>query len=500
MPSKKDIEAGRAYVRIFLKNDMRAQLAKALRAAGGALKRFGRRAVIIGGSVVAAGTAIAGALTLAANKFAAFGDNLHKMALRTGASTEFLSEMKFAAEQSGASIEGLGDVLQKMNRRFGRVTAGHGSQTQIKAVEELGLSVEKLRSLNPEDRFLAFADAMANYGDQAAAAGLAQRLFGTGIDKLLPLIWEGKDGIEALRREARDLGLTMSQDDANAAASYTDAMNRLKRSLEAVWIRIGAAVAPALTDLANRMAQNVAKVVNWINTNKDLIANAMRVETAIASLKVAWAEMVLFWKTQSETFEDWFAGFTEGLAGLMIEAVATMKNAFYDLIHSIQSNTWFKTLVQVALPGPSGQLAAGGATLPSTADVEAEREAAWKALRENMARAFKDRKSGPSGVGQAEKDLAEALRKLKELLAKPRAPGAAPGVLGSPISGGLGALSAAGRGSPVLTATYSAAAARIGGYQGGPEKKMAEGIDKVAQNTKEMTMLQQQFLAGWRIA
>ncbi|NQT40319.1 MAG: phage tail tape measure protein [Planctomycetes bacterium] len=53
-----------------------------------------------------------------------------------------------------------------------------------------------------------------------------------------------------------------------------------------------------------------------------------------------------------------------------------------------------------------------------------------------------------------------------------------------------------------LTATYSAAAARISGYQpgGGPEKKMAEGIVAIERNTKELTQLQQEFLAGWRVA
>lgn len=498
---------------------MRTQLKKALVAAGGALESFAKRAAVIGGGVVVAGTAISGALTLAANKFSDFGDQLHKMGLRTGASAEFLSEMKFAAEQSGASIEALGDVMQKMNRRFGRVTAGQGSATQTKAVEELGLSIDELRKMSPEERFMAFAEAMKNYGDRAAAAGLAQRIFGTGVDKLLPLIWEGREGIEKLREEARSLGLAMSQDDVNAAAAYADAMNRLKRSMEAVWTRIGAAVAPALTDLANRMAQNVTKVVDWINTNQDLIANALRVETAIAGMKVAWAGMIVFWRKETSVFREWFAGFTEDLAGAMIEAVAAMKRTWAELLATLR-DPFIQDFAgelgrKLGLGGrlaKLGKAAAKGsrAVGPTPEQVNQERDAAFQALRDEFARRFKNRQQGGSGVAAAEKDLADAMARLNKLLGQPRKRSESETAPDTPISGALSGSSRV----PLLTATYSAAAAQIGGYQGAsPEEKTAEAvvsIDKniervlvkigewIAQNGNIIT-LYERFLSGWQV-
>ena len=51
------------------------------------------------------GAAIIGFGIKAVNSFADAGDAIQKMALRTGFSTEALSELKFAAEQSGASLE-----------------------------------------------------------------------------------------------------------------------------------------------------------------------------------------------------------------------------------------------------------------------------------------------------------------------------------------------------------------------------------------------------------
>jgi hypothetical protein len=54
---------------------------------------------------------------------------------------------------------------------------------------------------------------------------------------------------------------------------------------------------------------------------------------------------------------------------------------------------------------------------------------------------------------------------------------------------------------PALAATYSASAARISGFQAsGPEPKMVSGIETIAKNTSDFTRLQEEFLAGMRVA
>jgi hypothetical protein len=97
-------------------------------------------------------------------------------------------------------------------------------------------------------------------------------------------------------------------------------------------------------------------------------------------------------------------------------------------------------------------------------------------------------------------DLAKELAALRGEAAKQRTEASTGGAGGAAAGGGL--LGAAVPRGVGLTATYSASAARISGYQpgGGPEKKMADGITAIEKNTKEMTALQQQFLAGWRVA
>ena len=262
MASKADVEAGRAFVRLFLKNDMASQLARGLKSAGAKLKSFGRGAMVAGAKVTAVGTALLAPLTMAVKSFAAQGDALDKMSQRTGMAASSLAELGFAAEQSGSDIGAVENAVLKMNRRLGRLTVGQGSATEVSAVEELGLSVKQLDSMNPEERFLALADAMAKYGDDAAAAGLAQRAFGTGVDRILPLLKLGRKGIEGLRAEARDLAIVPSQEEVQNAAKVTDAINRVKRAVKAMFFNVGAGLAkPALQFLGvlKRIAVSAGK-------------------------------------------------------------------------------------------------------------------------------------------------------------------------------------------------------------------------------------------------
>jgi hypothetical protein len=269
--STQEIQAGKAFVRLFLKNDFSSQLTRALQSAGAKLKSFGSGVMARGALIAGAGAAILAPLTAAVKSFASQGDMLDKMSLRTGIAVGSLAELGFAAEQSGTSLEAVGATVLKMNRRFGRVTAGAGTANQISALEELGLSVDQLRSLDAEGRFLAIGDAVAKYGDDAAAAGLAQRVFGTGIDAVLPLLLQGRKGIAALRAEARDLGIVPTEEEVANAAKVTDALNRVRRVVKSMIFDVGAAlVEPALRfmETAKRVAIGVK---TWIKNNATLI-------------------------------------------------------------------------------------------------------------------------------------------------------------------------------------------------------------------------------------
>lgn len=284
--AKQDIRAGGAFVELSLK---RREFLKGLQQASQRLQSMGQSFQNVGKRVALAGAAITAPIAAGIKVFSSFGDQLDKMSQRTGASVSFLSEMGFAAEQSGASIESIEKAMLKMNRRLGRLTSIGGEAGA--AMEELGLSVDEIRQMNPEERFFALGKAIKNYGDDAAAAGLAQRAFGIGVDDLLPLFKQGEDGIEKLRQKFRDLTGGITNKDTKAAADFTDALNELKTQVKAAFFQVGAAVAGPLTKFF-RMIQPIGKqVIEWVKANKQLVTTIALVGVG---LTVAGGALVAF--------------------------------------------------------------------------------------------------------------------------------------------------------------------------------------------------------------
>ena len=278
MPPTNAIRAGRAFVELFADD---SRLVRGLRRAQRKLRAFGNAVRGIGLKMAGLGAAITAPLAAASKVFAGTGDDLDKMAKRTGIGVEALSELGFAAEQSGSNLDSLANAVLRMNRRIGRIRAGQGTTTQVEAMEALGLSAEALSKLSPEQTLNAIADAMAAMEDPTQAAGLAQRAFGTEVDKVLPLLLQGADGMDKLRGQARKLGLTISTEAAAKAAQLTDRMNILWKVIKRGVFAIGSALAPLLIDLGQRLTKLAVFVGEWIRQNKTLIVTVFKVGAAV---------------------------------------------------------------------------------------------------------------------------------------------------------------------------------------------------------------------------
>lgn len=281
MPSPSNIKAGSAYVDLTVNN---SRLIRGLRSAQRRLRAFSAGVRRLGMSILKVSAIVGGPLALAAVAFGRMGDQVEKMSRRTGLSTRALSELGFAAEQSGADVNSLSNAVLRMNRRIGRIRAGEGTTTQVEAMGALGLSATELSRMSPEETLYAIADAMATMEDKTAAAGLAQRAFGTEVDTILPLLFEGSEGMAKLRAEARDLGVSIGEKDAKAAAEFTDALNRLKRAALGGLFRVGAAIAPLITKLADKVAHVVARVSEWIQQNRAFVASAAKIIAIVAAV------------------------------------------------------------------------------------------------------------------------------------------------------------------------------------------------------------------------
>lgn len=232
------------------------------KAAGG----YGRTMQAVSGRMkgfaAVAGTALAAAFSVSTiNNIADYGDKLDKLGLRIGTTADYLSEMRFVAEQTGLNIETFGTAMQRATRRINE--AAHGTGEARAALVELGLDAKKLNALPLDQKFNAIADAIDGLGDQSDKVRIAMKLFDTEGVALVQTMEGGSLAIEALREEGRRLGVTMSDLQADKMAAMNDATNRLSKAFLGMAQDLVADVAPAITTVADR-------ITDWITGTDSL--------------------------------------------------------------------------------------------------------------------------------------------------------------------------------------------------------------------------------------
>lgn len=250
MAGKQDIEAGKAFVSLYVKN---SELVKGLQSASKQLKSWGESIAKIGGGMMAASAAVLAPMGAMVKSFADAGSQLADMSARTGASAETLSALGYAAGMTGASMEDVEKAIRKM-------------QQNGMAVEQLG----------------AVADRMAAITDPAERTRFAIDTFGKSGAALIPMLSGGSAGLAEFRAEAERLGLVMSNEDASAADALGDAMDKVTGSLKGAAMQIGAALAPYVTQLAEIITNVVASAVNWLKNNRKLVVTIAAIAAGVA--------------------------------------------------------------------------------------------------------------------------------------------------------------------------------------------------------------------------
>ncbi len=237
---------------------------------------LGRKFTKMGQAMVLAGVAIAGALAGMVISYAKVGDEIAKMAKRTGFGTEALSELRHVAELTGTDLSAIEKAAKKMSKTI--VDASDGLMTYIRAFDRIGLSAEELLKLEPEEQFWAIARAIEALENQAIKAATAVDIFGRAGTMLLPTVALTAGDLDKGTKQADDLGVVYDEEAAAASESFTDAMFELKRSLQGSAAALIEDLLPAISDFTeNKLIPAVTGVIDWIQANEDLIGTLINV-------------------------------------------------------------------------------------------------------------------------------------------------------------------------------------------------------------------------------
>lgn len=184
-------------------------------------------------------------------------DAMAKAAQKVGVPVEMLSGMKLAADIAGVGITGLTDAFTRLSKNATEAAAKPMSQA-ANAFRAVGVQAKDSNGnvKSAGDLFLEIADKFSGLKDGAAKATLAMALFGESGAKLIPLLNQGRSGIQGMIEEAAKLGIVISDQTAKSAVEFNNTLTRLGAAKDALFIKISAQLLPALLKLSEIFLQN----------------------------------------------------------------------------------------------------------------------------------------------------------------------------------------------------------------------------------------------------
>ena len=194
---------------------------------GGVTKSLGTLAKVAAGGLGAA-FSVAGLASLVKGSIDA-ADKLNDLAAKTGISTEELSTLSYAVQQSGSDLATLETGLTQLAKSMSLASSVGGKDAE--AFDALGVSIKDLRTgeLRPtQEVFYSVANAMQKFKDDAGKTTAAMTLLGSASGPgLIPFLNQGEKAIKALQERARELGLELSTRTAQAAGTFKDTVDEV---------------------------------------------------------------------------------------------------------------------------------------------------------------------------------------------------------------------------------------------------------------------------------
>lgn len=237
------------------------------------------------------GAAGGGAFALGAEAATAAAE-ASKFASMVGLSTGNWQEYAGAANLAGTEADELASLMLTLQERA--VNAARGEKGDIEMLQLMGISAKNAKGelKNADTLLLELADRvkkMREAGEMGKAAGIMNQLGGEEGARLLDLLKNGREGLLAMRKEARELGLVLSDEALESALEYGSAINRVKATFRGLGLTLGTAFLPSLTKLLDKFQA-------WLQVQRDIMSAGFEEWVNGLDLNEVWASVEGFFE------------------------------------------------------------------------------------------------------------------------------------------------------------------------------------------------------------
>ena len=204
------------------------------------VKGIGAGSVAVAGAVAG----VSGALIKTAGDTAAYGDQIDKASQKLGVSSTFYQEWQAVLQHSGTDMDKMSATFKKL-----ATASQDASADQQAAFEKLGLSMDDVSKMSPEELFTRVISGLQGMEEGTERTSLATTLLGKGAMEMGALLNTSSEDTQAMIDKVHDLGGVMGEDAVKASARYQDSLQDMQTAFDGIKNGVGAKLLPVLADL-----------------------------------------------------------------------------------------------------------------------------------------------------------------------------------------------------------------------------------------------------------
>lgn len=232
---------------------------------------------------IGAVTAAAGALVLATDKVAQQSREMANAARIAGEGFEEFQRQAFAARTVGIETEKLADIFKDVRERVGEfvVNGGGPLQDAFDALRgKVRLTVDELRGLSGKDALQLIVQRMQEARLSTEEMSFVLESLGSDATALLPLLRDNARAFDELGKSAN----VLTDADREQLERYTKAKERLGQAVQALTVRIGNQLVPALLPLIEALSDSLKELSKLNISMGDAAAVGQRLANTIRGM------------------------------------------------------------------------------------------------------------------------------------------------------------------------------------------------------------------------
>lgn len=282
MSARRDIEAGSAFVRLFLKDEMTQRLGRTVENAGRKMEKISRGLLSVGSAMLAAGTSIATPLALSVKAASDADETLNRFnALFADSADTVRAWADTHADAVGRSRSEMLDGLSSFQGFFKGMGFGNDEAAEMsKTLQALSIDFASFNNLTDAEAMQRFIAAMSGSGEVLDRFGINVKAAALDIKLLemgFPTVSKGATEAQKALARYHIIFETMKTqgavgDATKTAGSFANRLKALKGSVSNAAVSIGQALLPTVTKIADALVPVIQRIEKWVSSNPELFS------------------------------------------------------------------------------------------------------------------------------------------------------------------------------------------------------------------------------------